>query len=274
MATANRVRTLEALKGVARRTGVRRRHVASLRVAFDRYRLALIPRQKAAPRGRILCLHSVGTPEWGFNDLTPARFERHLASALNDGFRFVAAEEIARTGGAPRDLALTFDDGLRSVAHNVAPVLKSMNIPWTLFVVTGWAGGRYPGDPDLVLGWREIRRLADDGVAIGSHSVTHPQFARIADGDARTELEVSRRAIESNIGVAPTSFAVPVGRRRDWTPAAQAMAAECGYELVYAATEDTRPAGTIGRTFVTGWDGDRLFRAALTGAFDRWEEAL
>jgi hypothetical protein len=35
---------------------------------------------------------------------------------------------------------------------------------------------------------------------------------------------------------------------------------------------ERRPPGTVPRTFITRFDNDRLFRAALGGAFDRWEE--
>ena len=46
--------------------------------------------------GRILCYHSVGQEEWGINDVTPAQFRRHIELALNAGYRFVPASEIAR----------------------------------------------------------------------------------------------------------------------------------------------------------------------------------
>jgi len=42
--------------------------------------------------------------------------------------------------------------------------------------------------------------------------------------------------------------------------------------VVYAQAEETRPAGTVARTFVTSFDADRIFRSLLGGAFDRWEE--
>jgi hypothetical protein len=45
-----------------------------------------------------------------------------------------------------------------------------------------------------------------------------------------------------------------------------------GYEVVYAQAEETRPIGTIPRTFVTRFDGDLIFNALMTGVFDRWEE--
>ena len=80
--------------------------------------------------------------------------------------------------------------------------------------------------------------------------------------------------IEARLGVRPATFAIPVGRRKDWPDWAMGAAQAAGYQAIYAACEDTRPAGTVGRTMVTSWDGDRIFRAALEGAYDRWEEWL
>ena len=45
-----------------------------------------------------------------------------------------------------------------------------------------------------------------------------------------------------------------------------------GYRTVYAQSVDTRQAGTIPRTFITRIDKPMLFRAALAGAYDNWEE--
>jgi len=53
---------------------------------------------------------------------------------------------------------------------------------------------------------------------------------------------------------------------------AATAAREVGYATVYAQAEETRPAGTVARTFVTSFDADRIFRSLLGGAFDRWEE--
>ena len=58
----------------------------------------------------------------------------------------------------------------------------------------------------------------------------------------------------------------------NWTPAAAVAARAAGYTTIYAQAEETRPDGTVPRTFVTSWDHDRIFRAALQGTFDRWEE--
>ncbi len=225
-------------------------------------------------RGRILGYHSVGTPAWGVNDVSPARFRHDLEVALAAGYRFVPADEIARTGGQPNALAITFDDGLTSVATNAAPILAETGVPWTLFVVSDWADGKHGFGDGVLLGWREIERLAARGVSVGSHSVSHRNFRTISPDAARHELFESRRVIEARIGIRTSAFAIPMGRARDWTPEAHAAACEAGYETIYANAENRRAPGTVPRTFISRFDDDRIFRAALRGSFDGWEEWL
>jgi peptidoglycan/xylan/chitin deacetylase (PgdA/CDA1 family) len=207
------------------------------------------------------------------NDVSPARFRRQIEVALERGFRFVPASRVAGGDACADELALTFDDGLRSVAMNAAPVLGELGIPWTIFIVSGWADGDAGSWADgLLLGWGEIEALMAQGAEVGSHSVTHRRMAGMTDGELAHELGDSRRLIEARLGVAPSAFAVPFGQSRDWSEDARSAAAAAGYDVVYAQAEETRPPGTVARTFVGRFDGDRIFRALLGGAFDRWEE--
>lgn len=263
---------VQAVKGLARSAGLRRSTVASVRMRVERTTMATRGPAGSRPGGRILAYHTVGTPSWGVNDVTPARFRRQLELARREGHRFVPAVEIARTGGEPGDLAVTFDDGMVSVARHAAPILRDLGIPWTLFVVTGWADGAHGFGDDLVLGWDGLARLVTDSLCtIGSHSCTHPRFPALEHGQVIDELAASQAILRDRLGIAADTFAVPFGQSRDWTPACQ-EAASSVYEFVYAQAEQTRTPGTIGRTFVSRFDGDRVFRAALGGTFDRWEE--
>lgn len=255
-----------------RALGVRRSTIATARLYAERSLLSVRVGARARPNGRILCYHSVGTPAWGVNDVSPGRFRRQLESALRQGYRFVPAREIALTGGGPRELAVTFDDGLSSVAANAAPILAELRIPWSIFIVSDWADGRHHFGEGLLLSWSKIADLADRGVEVGSHSVTHPNFGRLRADEVREELGRSRAAIERHLGRAPSEFAIPIGGSLDWSAQAQALAGAAGYDIVYAQSDGLRPEGTTPRTFVTRFDGDRLFAAALRGAFDEWEE--
>jgi peptidoglycan/xylan/chitin deacetylase (PgdA/CDA1 family) len=226
------------------------------------------------PNGRILCYHSVGTPAWGVNDVHPQNLRRHIEAALALGYRFVATDEIRRTGGTPRDLAITFDDGLLSVAAYAAPILRDLQVPWTLFVVTAWADGKHGFGDGVLMGWSEIESLAAQGATIGSHSVTHRNLRFLEPGEVASELFESRRTILDRTGITATTFAIPFGQSRDWPTGASAVARSAGYEAIYAQSEHTRPPETMARTFISRFDDERVFRAALRGAFDYWEEWL
>jgi peptidoglycan/xylan/chitin deacetylase (PgdA/CDA1 family) len=284
------VSALATGKRAARRIGLRRSSLAAARMACERHALARKYRvpptdpqgrspslqgrgQGLGPRPRILCYHSVGTSAWGVNDVAPERFRRQIESLLARGCRFRPAEDVARDG-QPGDVAITFDDGLASVAAHAAPLLRAHCIPYTLFVVTDWADGRHGFGDGVLLNWRMLERLAGQGATIASHSATHADFGRISRDEAREELRRSRETLRSRLGIDSDSFAIPLGCRRNWSLVAGDEARAAGYTTIYAQGEVRRSVGTVGRTFITRFDNDRLFAAAIGGAFDSWEEWL
>jgi peptidoglycan/xylan/chitin deacetylase (PgdA/CDA1 family) len=246
------------------------------RLRIERWGLAVRHRAAVGPtpaqRGRILAYHSIGTPQWGINDVSPRDFERHLQIAVDDGWSFATPDEVIADPDKPQ-LALTFDDGLTSVLANALPVLRHHGVPATAFAVTGWANGRLPDSSrPFVLDWRGLGALQEGGMSLGSHSVTHPNFARLEPGEVRRELETSREQLHRALDVDTDEFAIPLGQASNWTQAAGIAAAQAGYTKVYAQCVNTRPEGTIGRTFISRIDRPMLFRAALAGAYDGWEE--
>lgn len=261
----------QALKDLVKRTGLQRRHVEAARMYSERQVLAFKPRRQRQ-RGRILCYHSVGQPEFGLNDVTPDRFRRQIELSLEQGYRFVPPAEIAATGGGPKDLAISFDDGLKSVLTNADPILREYKIPYSVFVVSEWSEQKNEWEQTGVLSWRELERMRADGVELGSHSATHRDFGEIDVERAKREFESSRKTMQERLGFTPDVFAIPFGQSANWCDEADKAAREIGFTTIYAQAEETRPPGTIARTFVTHFDDDRLFKAMLGGAYDRWEE--
>lgn len=262
----------KTLKKIVSSTGLQRRHVAAARMCCERHFLATFGQKRKRWVGRILCYHTIGQPEWGINDVTPQQFRCQIETALNAGYRFVHASEIARTGGGPKDLAITFDDGLKSVHTNAAPILKEYGLPWSFFPVSEWSDMKHAWINEIVLTWKDIEDLLAQGAELGSHSATHPDFGQISLAQMVDELGESRDTIQKRIGFAPKTFAIPLGQSMNWTADAEKAARDAGYDIIYAQAEETRPAGTIARTFVTKFDGDRIFKALLQGKYDRWEE--
>lgn len=261
-----------ALKSLAKRAGVRREQAAAVRLCCERHWLATFGRARKRYVGRILCYHTVGQPEWGVNDISPRQFRRHIELALAAGFRFVHASAIANGSSDAKTLAITFDDGMKSLVTTAAPVLEEYDLPWTFFPVTDWCDGRIETLKDKVLNWAEVETLLARGGELGSHSVTHPDFSRVDQARAEDELGESRETIRRMIGFAPDSFAIPFGQSANWSDDLQQAARVAGYSTVYAQAEETRTPGTVARTFVTKFDGDRIFKALLAGKYDSWEE--
>jgi peptidoglycan/xylan/chitin deacetylase (PgdA/CDA1 family) len=214
----------------------------------------------------------VGTAQWGVNDVSPVTMRRQLELALEMGYQFVDASEIVNGTAPENSLAVTFDDGLKSVADNAEPILTDLGIPWSLFVVTDWLDGRHDFGEGVMMGWRDLEKLLKQRVNIGSHSVSHPNFSSIQRDQVAYELGESRQRIRDRLGIAADSFAIPMGTSRDWTEEATAVAHTVGYETVFAQSEARRSEGTVARTFITRFDGDRFFTAALQGKYDDWEE--
>jgi peptidoglycan/xylan/chitin deacetylase (PgdA/CDA1 family) len=262
--------TFLLLKALGKRAGLSRNRVAKARMALERHTLASIPRTCKRKNGRILCYHSVGEQQYGVNDVSPIQFRRQIEFALREGYRFVPASQIAREGGQQKDLAITFDDGCVSVYERAAPILGSYGVPWSFFVVSSWC--EQTAEASKVLTWRQVRRLVEEGAELGSHSATHPDFGAIDSVRLDEELLGSRELIQKRTGAALHSFAIPLGQSMNWTADAGAAARKAGYDICYAQAEATRPPGTVARTFVTAFDNDRIFKALLAGAFDRWEE--
>ncbi|HVM67393.1 MAG TPA: polysaccharide deacetylase family protein [Acidimicrobiales bacterium] len=265
-----------------RRIGVRRVYrsdAAAVRMRVERRALTAIHARRTAPaplRDRILCYHAVGTPSWGANNVPPQRFARQLDLAHAAGYRFAAPHEVASTashttGDAPR-LAITFDDGLKSVRTHAWPLLATRGIPCTIFVVSDWTDAASQDASSVLLGWDELARLVAEGVRIGSHSRSHRDFMTLSSAEVEEELSTPRRAIAARLGIDAREFAIPYGQSMNWDASLSTRARHAGYDVLYAQSVLRRPAGTVARTFVTRFDDDRTFVAALEGAFDDWEE--
>lgn len=108
-----------------------------------------------------------------------ARLESFLDASREKGFSFVSIDELAAmlVEGKPvrKVMALTFDEGGRSLFENVLPILKSKDVPVLVYLPTDFAGVnglqpeelvRYASDPFVTFGWQmptTVVRAQTDG---------------------------------------------------------------------------------------------------------------
>ncbi len=80
-----------------------------------------------------------------------------------------------------------------------------------------------------------IRALVENGIEIGSHTVTHPILGSLAPENAHREIAESKAALERVLGKPVRAFAYPFGAPGlDFTPRDEALVRESGYALAFA----------------------------------------
>jgi len=85
----------------------------------------------------------------------------------------------------------------------------------------------------LTLKWSEVRHLSDNGIEMGSHTVSHPILTRVPLEEARDELVQSKSKIEAEINKQVVSFAYPNGQYSDFNQALVNCVAEAGYQVAF-----------------------------------------
>lgn len=112
-----------------------------------------------------------------------------------------------------RGVALTFDDGYRSVHDIALPMLRQHGFRAHLFLATGWLDGETPGSPPGgdSLNWDMVARLHDGGVAVESHTRAHTDLRLLSDSAIDAECAAADEAIERRLGRRPRYFAYPFG---------------------------------------------------------------
>ena len=187
-----------------------------------------------------------------------------------------AQREPCRPG--ERCVAITFDDGLKSVVANALPELQRRQIPATLFIVVQsldktpiWMSSEnQSADSDRVMSLEELRDLPSDLFIIGSHTLTHPRLSELSETDARREISDSRTQLQNILKRKVNLFSFPYGI---FTDTLVQYCRDAGYERVF--TTQPRSALTGPEEFVSGriavepTDWPLEFRLKILGAY-RW----
>jgi peptidoglycan/xylan/chitin deacetylase (PgdA/CDA1 family) len=218
-------------------------------------------------RPLVLCYHAV-VDTWGDPLAVPrGAFARQLR-AFGLGRRpGTAADAIA---GRPV-LHVTFDDAYVSVPGAV-DLLERLRIPATVFACADYgdgrvleveelSGSRLDGCAMRTLTWDALRELAERGVEIGSHTLSHAHLTRLDAADLDRELCESKQRIEDELDRPCRYLAYPYGEQDDRVRAA---ARRAGYEAAFGLPGRRDDRYAVMRMGV--YREDNLLRAAAKAA--------
>ena len=196
--------------------------------------LSLFPSRLSALS--ILMYHSV-SDSGAFFAVAPKKFEQQMRYIRDSGFHSVFASEIPErmhAGKLANTVCVTFDDGYEDVYTNAFPVLKSLGIKATVFLITNEIGGSYTnseGRKFPLLGRGQIAEMLGSGlIEFMPHGHTHRKLHQLNETEQEKEIVLSRDTIKNITGSEPRTFAYPRGRT---TPAISALLRRFGFTLAF-----------------------------------------
>lgn len=237
--------------------------------------LGLLNRGVPAPGATLLIYHRIGGGTTDELDMPVDSFARQLALLEDhDVISLDAALDRLDAGDDSPSVVLTFDDGFADVYQNAWPLLRTRNLPFTIYLATAymgktmrWEGSTALGDPGQGLHWEQIKEMVDSGLCtIGNHTHTHvpPEQLTIE------ELDNCSAEIRTQLGMDPKHFTYPWGvvvpEAEPWLRGnfRSASTGELGRNL------PTTDRHRLKRVPVRHTDPENFFEAKLTGGL--WPE--
>lgn len=174
--------------------------------------------------GRILMLHRVVEQRGEDNnrelEITPDFLKQTINDYRHQGYRFVSIDEACdiinrgRTGHP--FVCLTFDDGYQDNYDIAYPILKQENVPFAIYVTTGFIDNRLPmwwyKGNNLGINTESLKALdADPLCTIGAHTVSHPKLDTLSPEEQREEIMQSKQELEALLGHPIHHFSYPHG---------------------------------------------------------------
>lgn len=174
--------------------------------------------------GRILMLHRVvehrSEGENRELEITPDFLEQTIETYRRQGQRFVpideACEIIVRSRTDHPFVCLTFDDGYQDNYAIAYPILKQMEVPFAIYVTTGFIDNRIPirwyRDEKLGINTESLKTLDVDPLCtIGAHTISHPKLDTLTAEEQEKEIIQSLQELETLLGHPIHHFSYPHG---------------------------------------------------------------
>jgi peptidoglycan/xylan/chitin deacetylase (PgdA/CDA1 family) len=229
--------------------------------------------------GTVVVYHAIGEAPPGADSddlfVEPATFEEEL-SFLAARRRVVSLASLLDgelDAGKPA-VAITFDDGFRSVLTIAAPLLERFGLPATAFVTTRWLDASDGGGATHIeaasnaalelLTSADVQELGERGFEIGSHGHTHADLGRVSSSIVEAELVASVDWLESLLGKRPRYLAWPYGSS---SLESEAVAKAVGFDAAFAFNTPTRSRYSLARVPVYRLDGQLLFGLKTSGRY-------
>lgn len=155
-------------------------------------------------------------------------FAKHLSYTQNIRFKSISLADYLRfryqASGVKllrKSIIFTFDDGHISNYTLAFPMLQDFGFTATFFVTVKNISSPHG------MTWQQLREMAESGMSIQSHTMTHPFLPDLPPERIKWELETSKSVLEDKLGESVDFLALPGGR---YSSTVRRIAEEVGYQ--------------------------------------------
>ena len=132
-------------------------------------------------------------------------FEEQLNYLGGQGYKSLVFEDVSGEKEDGKYVILTFDDGLKGNFKCALPILKKYGFKAVIFITVGRIG------ENNYMNWAEIEQMAEHGMSIQSHTMTHKPLQTLKDDEIYEELQMSKEIIEKKLDTKVSALSFPHG---------------------------------------------------------------
>jgi len=182
--------------------------------------LCLILQTTFANSAIILLYHKFGDKRSPSTNIDLYIFKEQMLYLKKHHYRVIPLKELVNAIEKhkklpPKVVAITIDDGYKSVYTHAFPILKEFHYPFTVFIPTEAIKKHYPD----YINWKEIKIMQKAGVDFQDHSYAHNTLGFIPNNMTEKEykkwiekdLKKSRTIFRHYLGYDPLYLAFPYG---------------------------------------------------------------
>ena len=168
----------------------------------------------------IIQYHHVDTDSPAVTSVTPTQFAEQMQYLADNDFKVIKLSALIEALRVKKSLpektiAITFDDGYKSIFENAHPILKKHDFPYAMFIAIKPIEMKYRN----MMSWPQINKIANEGAEIMNHSYGHDHLIRRltdetqADWLARIQnnIEKTEAVIKKHTGQSHKVLAYPYG---------------------------------------------------------------
>ena len=149
----------------------------------------------------VLMYHKVeDIPTTDFLTISPAQLDAQIKYLQANGYTSIGLSELnehLHTGKLlpKKPILITFDDGYLNNYTNAYPLLVKYNFKAVIFLTTGFIGKTHPDHAYFSV--EDIQKMDPNIIEYGLHTVNHESYTDLSVPDIQTDIEKTKRALET-----------------------------------------------------------------------------